>query len=43
MISKAYECLTDEEKKENCAKFGNPEGSTSINVGIALPSFLVKK
>mgnify|MGYP003683170665 CR=1 FL=1 len=43
MISKAYECLTNEDAKENCLKYGNPEGSTSFNVGIALPSFLVRK
>lgn len=43
MISKAYECLTDEAAKENCLKYGNPEGTSSFNVGIALPSFLVKK
>jgi len=43
MISKAYECLTDEEAKAKCEKYGNPEGSHSFNVGIALPSFLIKK
>ena len=37
MISKAYECLTDEEAKEKCLKYGNPDGATSFNVGIALP------
>lgn len=37
MISKAYECLTDDKAKENCLKFGNPEGTNSFNVGIALP------
>jgi preprotein translocase subunit Sec63 len=24
-------------------KYGNPDGASSFNVGIALPSFLVKK
>lgn len=43
MISKAYECLTNPVAKENCQKFGNPDGSSSFNVGIALPSFLIKK
>lgn len=43
MISKAYECLTDEEAKEKCLKYGNPDGSSSFNVGIALPEFLVRK
>lgn len=26
MVSKAYECLTDELKRQNCLKFGNPDG-----------------
>lgn len=43
MISKAYECLTNPSVKENCMKYGNPEGTHSSNVGIALPSFLVRK
>lgn len=42
MISKAYECLTDEEAKEKCLKYGNPDGASSFNVGIALPSLLVR-
>lgn len=41
-VSKAYECLTDEKAKEKCLKYGNPDGSGSLNVGIALPSFLVE-
>ena len=43
MLSKAYSCLTDEEAREKCMKYGNPEGSGSFNVGIALPSFLIRK
>jgi translocation protein SEC63 len=43
MISKAYECLTDENAKENCQKYGNPDGSNTFNVGIALPTFLIRK
>lgn len=43
MISKSYECLTDEEKKENCLKFGNPDGEASFQVGIGLPKFLISK
>lgn len=26
MVSKAYECLTDEKIKEKCLKYGNPDG-----------------
>ena len=29
--------------KENCRKYGNPDGSRAFNVGIALPSILLKK
>lgn len=29
--------------KENCRKYGNPDGSKAFNVGIALPSILLKK
>ncbi len=43
MISKAYECLTDEKKKETCQKFGNPDGPGSFHVAIAMPSFLLEK
>lgn len=43
MISKAYECLTDEEKRENCLKFGNPDGKKSFQVGIGLPKFMISK
>lgn len=43
MISKAYECLTNEQAKEKCLKYGNPDGAASTNVGIALPSFLIKQ
>ena len=43
MITKAYECLTDEKKKAVCEKYGNPDGQGSIQVAIAMPSFLLKK
>jgi translocation protein SEC63 len=44
MITKAYECLTDETSKANCEKFGNPDGQAStFSVAIALPSVLLKK
>lgn len=43
LISKAKECLLDEDKKENCKKTGNPEGTQSFKVGFALPSSLLSK
>lgn len=43
MITKAYECLTDEKARQVCEKFGNPDGPGSFNVAIAMPSFLLKK
>ena len=41
LLTKAYECLTDEAMKEVCAKYGNPDGKQAFEVGIALPSFLL--
>ncbi|CAD8205461.1 unnamed protein product [Paramecium octaurelia] len=43
LLTKAYECLTDEDKKSLCMKYGNPDGQQSLSVGIAMPSFLLKK
>jgi len=43
LVTKAYECLTNEEVKENCMKYGNPDGQGSFNIAIALPSALLKK
>ncbi|KAM3136562.1 hypothetical protein pb186bvf_011365 [Paramecium bursaria] len=43
LLTKAYECLTDKDKKDLCLKFGNPDGQQSLSVGIAMPSFLLKK
>jgi translocation protein SEC63 len=43
MLTKAYECLTDETMIEKCKKYGNPDGNSAFHVGIALPSFLLKK
>jgi len=44
LLTKAMNCLADEKTKENCEKFGNPEGSGgSFSIGIALPSFLLAK
>lgn len=43
LISKAYECFTDEEKKANCFKFGNPDGANTAKVGIGLPNFFISR
>lgn len=44
LLTKAYSCLTDQNTKENCEKFGSPDGHQgSFQVGIALPNFLLKK
>ena len=42
-VTKAYQCLTDPETKETCAKFGNPDGNASFEVGVAIPSFFLKQ
>jgi translocation protein SEC63 len=43
LITKAYNCLTDETMKEICAKYGNPDGPGTFSVAVALPSFLLRK
>ena len=43
MLTKAYECLTDEKTKQTCLKYNNPDGPGSMKVGIALPTWLLKK
>ncbi len=44
LLNKAYACLSDEKYKENCQKYGSPDANEgSFKVGIALPSFLMKK
>ena len=35
--------MTDPKASENFLKFGNPDGTGSFAVGIALPNFLQKK
>ena len=41
-IRKAYEALTDEETMENWKNYGNPDGPRAIQVGIALPKWMVE-
>lgn len=44
LLNKAYTCLTNPEAAANCGNFGNPDGNSgAFEVGIALPSFLLKK
>ncbi|KAG9134620.1 hypothetical protein Leryth_000951 [Lithospermum erythrorhizon] len=40
-ISKAYQALTDPVSRENFEKYGHPDGRQGIQMGIALPSFLL--
>lgn len=40
-ISKAYQALTDPVARENYAKYGHPDGRQGLQMGIALPSFLL--
>mmetsp|Transcript_16180 Transcript_16180/g.37496 ORF Transcript_16180/g.37496 Transcript_16180/m.37496 type:complete len:645 (-) Transcript_16180:242-2176(-) len=42
MVSKAYECLTNEDSRENWEKYGNPDGKQSLEVSIGLPNFLLQ-
>jgi len=42
MVSKAYECLTNEESRDNWEKYGNPDGKQSLEVSIGLPNFLLQ-
>lgn len=39
----AYSCLIDEIARANWEKYGNPDGPQAMSIGIALPSWLVKK
>ncbi len=41
LISKSYECFTDETKKANCFKYGNPDGQSAFRVGIGLPKLFI--
>ena len=43
ILNQAYRCLTDDEVKEKCKTFGNPDGSNNFQVAIALPSALMNK
>eukprot|EP00271_Cylindrocystis_brebissonii_P015506 TRINITY_DN38414_c0_g1_i1.p1 TRINITY_DN38414_c0_g1~~TRINITY_DN38414_c0_g1_i1.p1 ORF type:complete len:712 (+),score=130.13 TRINITY_DN38414_c0_g1_i1:204-2339(+) len=40
-ISKAHQALTDEVSRKNMEEFGHPDGRQGINVGIALPKFML--
>jgi translocation protein SEC63 len=42
-VTKAYQCLTDPETKEVCAQYGNPDGNSSYEVGVAIPSVFLKQ
>lgn len=40
-ISKAYQALTDPISRENFEKYGHPDGRQGLQMGIALPQFLL--
>ncbi|KAG8083321.1 hypothetical protein GUJ93_ZPchr0015g6774 [Zizania palustris] len=40
-ISKAYQALTDPVSRENYEKYGHPDGRQGLQMGIALPKFLL--
>ncbi|KAI5679341.1 hypothetical protein M9H77_10291 [Catharanthus roseus] len=40
-ISKAYQALTDPISRENFEKYGHPDGRQGLQMGIALPKFLL--
>lgn len=42
-VKRAYEALTDPVAKENFEKYGNPDGSQSLQVSIGLPTMLLDK
>ncbi len=42
-ISKAYKILTDEEAKKKFDETGNPDGTETFKLGLALPKWLVEK
>lgn len=43
LLVKAYKALSDEEGRRNYERYGNPEGPGPLQMGIALPEFLIKK
>lgn len=44
LVNKAFSCLENEETRKNCLTKGNAEGTrASVEVGIAMPVFLLKK
>ncbi|KAA8518609.1 hypothetical protein F0562_016083 [Nyssa sinensis] len=40
-VSKAYQALTDPISRENFEKYGHPDGRQGLQMGIALPQFLL--
>lgn len=39
LVKKAYDCLTDPIAKSNFERYGNPDGPTRMDMGVALPTF----
>jgi translocation protein SEC63 len=42
-ITKAYQALTDEVSRQNYEKYGHPDGPQGMNLGVALPDWLLRK
>ncbi|OIR57536.1 MAG: translocation protein sec63 [Amphiamblys sp. WSBS2006] len=42
-LQRAYKTLIDEDQRKNWEEYGNPDGRTTISIGIALPSILTQK
>ncbi|KAK8794662.1 hypothetical protein WA158_001643 [Blastocystis sp. Blastoise] len=42
LIEKAYRALSDEVARRNWEQYGNPDGPTTVTMGIGLPEWIVK-
>lgn len=43
LINKARDALLDERARRNYEQYGNPDGQSPLEIGIALPELLIKK
>jgi len=42
-VTKAYQALTDEVSRKNYEKYGHPDGPQGMNLGVALPDWILRK
>lgn len=40
-LTKAYKALTNEEVRKNFLEYGHPDGKQTVEVGLALPAWVV--